>query len=153
MVLLKIISTLRSIMTISKHLQLTKDQASFHFDVLPQRIQIAGHVIYIMFVFMTFRGNCTKILQGRVFFMVLLSLSLGHISACYLLWKLSLFFLVLWFVELKITMAMQANPQNLKPDEFFNQNWAHLSVGINKNLTAFATKIGMAPKEWWTYHE
>lgn len=60
---------------------------------------------------------------------------------------------MLWFVELKITMAMQANPQNLKPDEFFNQNWAHLSVGINKNLTAFATKIGMAPKEWWTYHE
>lgn len=50
-------------------------------------------------------------------------------------------------------MAMQANPQNLKPDEFFNQNWAHLSVGINKNLTAFATKNSMPPKEWWTYHE
>jgi len=50
-------------------------------------------------------------------------------------------------------MAMQANPQNLKPDEFFNQNWAHLSVGINKNLTAFATKSSMPPKEWWTYHD
>jgi hypothetical protein len=50
-------------------------------------------------------------------------------------------------------MANQVNPQNLKPDEYFAQQWAHLANGLNKNLTAFATHQGMTAKEWWTYHE
>lgn len=45
------------------------------------------------------------------------------------------------------------NPQNLKPEEFFAQNWAHLSTGLYKNLNALSTKIAIGAKEWWSYHD